>query len=900
MVHAAQGKMTQGHFHGMPLKAGNYTQYTLDSKHCTLYSVLCSLNSPPNDSPHKRGTCMKKLLSILLALLFFLQAMPWNALAEAVNPVPTGMELSAALALTGLSPDAPGYRSGMKPSAAMNAMQLAGWMHEFQQQKLGYIMDIFENYDVELAYIKEKYPTTFAMLKGYSEAGIGRLYDEYSAAKAWQDEVHYYDSLLVNGAARINVLAEYLQGEDLTERDKVIYAYEMRDQWRKLEEALPVLVEMTEAWEREYQRLETLLTGEYEYSGSEESLAWLLEAVDNLRLQSGRAQSASFSVSASAVRVAPDQTALTRMARLSPISAALADSDQKMTVKILDDKSFGIQVVDGSAGVTGASVTVNETGKKESKQTAAKDGSVIFPIRDFQNDTDGEMLLNIQVSAEGYRRLEAPGVWLMKGKSLSVPLKKDNGKPYLVSWSFWDHDMLASKYSLITSPLNDSSQPIALTVSSPADFQLKVYFTDKNGKNPVTVGEDKGQAGERRFTFQGQWLMKAPAEGKLIAEITANGQTETYEAQLELKASVLKAPLGDPNARMALTPGFQITLPDGWVKPFGGMTISLDLPLAEKYKLRGYFDINGNGAFTIGAAILEDDIKKLTENWKTADQKALDKAAKEAKDQGYMAQTKAKNGGDWEGRSKWNPLKLGDISLEMSFFAFVQVQYSEDGYHNGQIFGKGGAGFTATLKGSYTLMWPLASLSAFVSASFTVFPEIAVMVDTYWPEDAVFPEFKKLEYVKGAMNLILRIEIGVEACLGIKGIASLSIRGVGYLEFAFRDSKAMDLNAILEEYKKNGSIDASKYTDKKKEYTIYAGGSVDVILQIFWVKSTYALLDPPLKFILQPVSAQRRGFHDVPRRRQEAPHFLPPESEGWRKLPAAGLRGHQSGQRKGV
>ena len=121
---------------------------------------------------------MKKLVSLLLALILFTQAMPMNVLAEAVTPVPTSQELSAAVALTGLSDSAPGYRSGMEPSESMNAMQLAGWIHEFQDQKLGYIMDTFENYDVELAYVKENYPATFDLLKGYAEAGIGRLYDE--------------------------------------------------------------------------------------------------------------------------------------------------------------------------------------------------------------------------------------------------------------------------------------------------------------------------------------------------------------------------------------------------------------------------------------------------------------------------------------------------------------------------------------------------------------------------------------------------------------------------------------------------------------------------------------------------------------------------------------------------
>ncbi len=572
---------------------------------------------------------MKKMVSLLLALIFFFQAMPAGVIAEAINPAPTPQELSAALALTGLSDEAPGYRSGMKPSVNMNAMQLAGWIHEFQRQKLDYIMDVFENYDVELAYVKEKYPVTFDMLKGFSEAGIGKLYDEYSEAKGWRDDVHYYDDLLTGAAYRIDVLAEYLQSGELTEREQVIYAYEMRDKWRTLERIIPEIVERTEMWENEYDQLETLLTGPYAYSGTDESLAWLLDVVDSLRETDGRKSSASFTVSASAVRVAPDQTLLTRLARLSPISSALADSDQKMNVKIMDDKSFGIALIDGDKNVSGAEVSVNETGKQVYKDTTDSSGGVLFPVREFQSDSDGESQVNIRIAASGYRRLEAPGVWVKKGKALNVAMRKDDGTPYLVSWSFWGHDMLISKYSLLTSPLNDTKQPIALTVSSPADYHLKVYFTDKDGKNPVAVGEKDGKKGEQSFTFEDQWLMKAPAEGKLYAEITSGGKTSTYQAQLELKASVLKAPLGDPSTKKLLNPGFEITLPKGWVKPFGGLKISVDFPVTEKFQLRGYFDINGSGAFTLGTKLLEDATKNFSKNWKSLYQKALDKSVKE-------------------------------------------------------------------------------------------------------------------------------------------------------------------------------------------------------------------------------------------------------------------------------
>ena len=75
---------------------------------------------------------MKKLMPFLLALILFAQLLPANVIAEAINPIPTTAELSAAVAITGLLDSAPGYREGMTPSESMNAMQLVGWIKDFQ------------------------------------------------------------------------------------------------------------------------------------------------------------------------------------------------------------------------------------------------------------------------------------------------------------------------------------------------------------------------------------------------------------------------------------------------------------------------------------------------------------------------------------------------------------------------------------------------------------------------------------------------------------------------------------------------------------------------------------------------------------------------------------------------
>ena len=783
-------------------------------------------------------------------MMLFLQAQPLNALADILNPLPTAQELSAAVALTGLSDDAPGYRSGMAPSRSMSALQMAGWIEEFQDGKLAYIMDTFENYDVELAYLKENYPVTFDLLKGFSEAGIGRLYDEYSRAMAWRDEVKYYYDLLVNTASQIFVLAESLQKDGMTEREQAVAAYKIRDKWHTLNTLLTETVDCAKVWEEEYDRLLPLLTGDYAYSGSDDSLAWLLEEVDHLREMDGRTSAKSLTVSASAVRVAPDQTLMTRLARLSPISSALADSEQTMSVMVLDDQSFFIGALDGAAPLSGVSITVSAEKVSAETKTTNSSGYISMPMRSFPCNKDGEAKINLAVSRNGYRKVEAPGVWVMKGGSLKVPMQKDTGDPYPVSWTFWGNDMLVADYEVVISPFNDSEQNISVTISSPKDYSFKMYFTDKNGKNPVTVGEGSGGEGDKLFSFKGLWLKKAPGDGKLYLEIKPQGgSTITYQARVKLIPAKVQNPIGDPNFKLLMNPGIQFTLPKDWAKPLGGLVISIETPLDKLFKIRAYIDLNGNGAITVGTTAFDDKVKAMNDGmWKSQDKKALDKAVKDAEEKGMMAKAKAANGGDWAGREKYKPLALGSISVSMSWFGFIQgqVRQTEDG--NKEIRGKGGAGFTLNITGEAGLQWPFVNLSLTAAAYATIFPEVALLIDVYWPDGQTLPSVQTSKYVLGSLNFILRIELGLTLCVGLKGVVSVSITGLGFLEFQFRVSLG-------------GFVDPDHWQpgqgDADMDLKLYGGAMFRVVLEILWIKTMYYPFGPEWKWRLIPGPIER-------------------------------------------
>ena len=559
------------------------------------------------------------------------------------------------------------------------------------------------------------------------------------------------------------------------------------------------------------------------------------------------------------MRVAPDQTLMTRLARLSPISNALADSDQQMSVMVMDDKNIYIGALDGKTPLAGAEITVSGEGVAEKTMKTDGSGYIELPMRNYPSDRDGEAKVNIKVSLDGYRSLEANGIYIKKGSIFKVPTGQDDGTPYPVSWSFWGNDMYLTEYELLISPYNDSEQEIAIKIASGQNYTLSMYFTDSKGGNRLNVGTASGKPGTQTHTFSSQWLKNAPADGKLYAEITPQGgSTVTYQAMIKLIAPTLKKAIGDPNFKLLNIDGLQFTLPSSWPKPLGGLTIAINPPLGDKFKVRAYFDLNGNGAITIGTTAFDDMVKAANNGlWKSQDKKTMDKKAKENEEKGLKAKAKAAAGGDWEGRSKWSPFKLGSISLSMSWFGYAQVQYQETEDDYGQIFGKGGAGFTVSLSGEAGLQWPIVRLTLTATLSATLFPEIGVKIDTYWPEGQFLPTVKSLDYVLGSFNIIIRLELALTLTLGIKGFLSVSVTGLGFLEFQIRLTLGFDIDQWIKWIIDGGGGDGRDYGKKDIDFKIYGGASFFVVLEVLWTKSTYFPFGPQWRWRLYPGPVER-------------------------------------------
>ena len=542
-----------------------------------------------------------------MAVIFIWLAMPLKVVAEAINPPPTAEELSAAIALTGLSEDAPTYHSGMEISVNMNIQQLLGWINDFTDNRLCYVMDSFQNYDILLSDLKKDYPVKYNQMNSDPDTGIGLFYTDYHYAMEMRDEVNYYRDKLSIASGRILANSEMLQSGDCTEEEQAVYAYQIREDQRNLTKDKELVTDLATNWMMACREFERLFQGKSE-PGNQETVTWLLDEIDRIHSADTAATvKKELTVSANVVRVEQEETVLTRLARLMPISNALADSDQKMSVMVMDDKSFYIGALDGSTPLSGTQITVSAKNVSPSQQTTHASGYVSYPMRNYPSDRDGEAQVNLTIVHSGYRRLEASGLWIKKGAQLKVPMHKDDGTPYPVSWSFWGNDMLIADYEVVLSPFNDTKQEIAIKISGNKEYSLSMYFADSSGNKQLDVGTGKGDVGEKTFKFSGEWLKNAPTGGKLIAEITAEGeQKQTYQAKIKLIAPKLQKPIGDPNFKLLTTPGLSFTLPSSWPQPLGGLNISFNTPLNDKFQVRAYFDLNGNGAITIGTTAFDD------------------------------------------------------------------------------------------------------------------------------------------------------------------------------------------------------------------------------------------------------------------------------------------------------
>ena len=781
---------------------------------------------------------MKKLTAFILALIFCWQALPTGALADLANAVPTAQELSAAMATTGLGDDTPGYHEGMPISKSMTANQMKCWIENYQNSKLAYIMDTFENYDVELYYVKDKYPVTFDLLKSFTEAGIGLLYDNYSKAMDLRDQVAYYHDRLAETASRTYTLAKLVQEEDLEDRMKVIYAWQIRDNWKTMNSLMSTIVGLAPGWEKEYTRLEKLLTAPGD-SGSTETLSWLLEKVDSLRSMNGKATLKSMTVSADAVRVRPDQTVMTRLARLSPVTSALADSDQKMHVLIMDDKHIYLGVTDGSGELSGAEITVQEPGKTAVKEKTDETGYAAFPIRNIPTDDDGEAQVSISIKKDGYRDIEASQVWITKGANTKLPVDKDDGSTYIKAWSFAGKDVTLADLEVKLSPYNDENQAVAIKIVSDTSYSVNVYFVDKNGKHELDVGSGTGGAGEKEFTFSDQFLSKLTAGSHLEAKITSNGETKVHRSKLVMTKSDIDKPVYGPDLMKVIEPGFNFTLPKNWPSPFDGATIKISLPIEKYWPIRVAIDVRGSGIISLGTTAFDDFTKSTKENWKkTPDTRTLAKKTKEAEKKGFEERGLAQTGASWEGERKHSYMILGGFSFNSSMFGFaaVQVRRASDGY--GQVLAKGGAGLTASVSADFGIDWGAAALGIYAKAAFTIFPEVGVKWNCYVPD--FFNTLTEGVYGFGALNVKIRIDIGVSVRAGIKGAASITVRGYGFLEFVMR--LAADLSG----------------EEKPVDLKVYGGFGVKVIVELLWVATyEYSPFGPDWKWRLLPTPVEK-------------------------------------------
>ena len=742
---------------------------------------------------------IRRAVSLILMLVFLLEAMPLHAIAEELYPEPpTAAEIEAWVEKSGTKEGAPGYIEGMDLSASMNAVQMACWIKYFRNSWLLGVMDSYQDVDGILA---EKDPSQYPLFQKY-----------YDQCTRLEIETGGVLESLEDCISQVSDYRSQIDDKMWDEAQREEYAFLLEEAGEEMEGLMQEVLDKAEQWEHEASDLDEAM----------------LDIAKDIEMDENPVVAEAELPVTGAVR----KDAATRLARLLPISSAIADTSRTMKIRVIDDKAFVIAVTADGKPLAGAQVTVKA--KKSDAQKTAKtsdQGDAVFQIRDFNPDKDGEAAVSLTVSADGYRKISVPGVYVRKGNSFKVTMEKDDGTPYIYEWAYEDHDILNNDYGIVTSRLNDLDRTIRLRVFSKADYTLNVWYENK-GKEKHYLAKDVKAKGDQTFTYKGKFSRDLLGEAKVCAEIAgADGKKVSRDSRLKVERAVIDKPLSFNDKSSVFDHTLSFTFPNSFPQPLKGSKVALEIPIAKIWPIDINVGQDGSGYIYIGAeetALAKQD----TSDWRTKDKKEIDKLVKDAEKQGYFKQQRLKSGNDEAYKKR---RFIGGVDFYLSFFYFAKLKYFRGDGDKGLLKLNGGAGIVGNVNAEIkVLLWGVIYFGVSFNLKSMAAPQLSLDITTSWPKGKTIPSIKKVEISKTnplSLNATARLEIGVFVGVGAKGYVSVTATGYGFISFAWT-------------------------IPGKNWLTVHAGFGARIVAQFFWAKWVKQLGDE-IKWRLLPTPVQR-------------------------------------------
>ena len=669
----------------------------------------------------------KRLLSLLLTLALLLCAAA--GLAEQTGSL-TAAKISALQKLAG-DPGTP-LSEGARPTSDMSAYQAWQWTDRFLSGQVRSLLSTVQDYDLldaGNALDPETENVQFALLD-------------------MENVLSFYESQLEDGRLAI------LNGIDMYQSAEASEAERRKAVSRTLEA------------ESEIRQIISTLCRDYQ-----SYLAKVNECTNRLNAQN-----------AESVLEGP-LNALISEAEKRERAENAANADFKISV--ISKLQFKIQVKDAKGNaISGAQVTATnrENTAKTKTLTTNSSGDAIFSMSDMGADEKKQMQLTLRITASGYRIREVKMIKLFGGDATTIYLEKDDGKPYLIMSGFNGCDILTEKSTFYYSPKNDYSHAVSAKLSSATDGTLELHYL-YDGKDTVVSKAFKASDSDKtEFVFENTWLsILQPGTKVSFKIITKDKQEYTFNTQLDIQKAIVDEPFLSESSTLFKffggDGGFGFDIPTS-VPFIGGERLAVSIPgKAPKFMILP----SGRAMFSWGATYSSKDT-----SWKSEDTQDIENAKKEFAAKSTADKLLAKAGAYRGVNTTTEPKMLGSFGASVNPFVSVQGVYNSNEH---KLTMDGDAGATLAFKAAFTqtfMMGPVpffAGVDFSMGASFGLQTKVTVNMDFVDGTMAITKD-PTIEYFNGkdsGFTISIRLELGGTIGLGLQDVASVALRGYGYL-----------------------------------------------------------------------------------------------------------------------
>ena len=762
---------------------------------------------------------LQKWVSLLLMLVILTECSPLNALAESQGMI-TAEEAAAAQALAGQDDDAASYRAGMAFSSQMNASQLSCWLDELLDEEMAALQHMNSEMENSFGDMKTENPSLYAQMTTGSNADYYRkLLEDYRQAENLRQLLRYDRDRLSEASGIIMNYIERLNDQDSTQSQKLTASYYIREAVQTIRNIRAEATENQQAWQDSIQQMQSNLwspaqNSQRRYaqnalkSGNDSGYSDWLDAVRNW--DADKKQPTQVTVSAASLY--PDKQGSGLLARLSPVSRALADTSETATVTFMDKDSAAIKILapDGKPFPNATVETRKSSDAAESlKSETDINGVAIIPANSYSPNAQGNFTVFLRVEAKGYKTFQIRNLPLRKGETQTYYLEKlpeDSATPYVVSASFDGHDILKSTYESYYSNQNDKKFDLEIETSMGAAVKVKYNPTSES----LWATKDLPNTDESNLLTKWSYRLKATLlPGKPIRVVTSNPGNKDIKEETTLHLTMVRGVFDSPlsNVGSLLVNNFAIdkslfgsatlgfNVPAGLLPyPLTGINITGGQALEKFLILRGIAGLDGS--FMVFAGWIPDKYKTefkdewTKELWKKEDPADTAERMNALQEDQDAAARQAENSMPDTAQSTSWPF-LGKFKMSVSAFGMFSGKFNYTGkypdnatnWNNYSFTGVLAAGIQFTFGAS--ISWkahPLVTLTAEISLGLTV--GLSGGFTSSWNEQKGKRETVG-EWNQTGITLIIRLQLTISLTLGWKGVAEITISGYGYLKFVF-------------------------------------------------------------------------------------------------------------------